>query len=157
MISRAHTLLDGTRPANSSVSAHPERSAEPSLSGSAISVAKATTPSRPSCTSTALGSWGAMTDSLVSSVPRHSARRLTRMPTREPLHGGEGPLSIASLREEYRLGGLDESELTADPLDLLQAWLDDAVRAGLYDPTAMVLSTVSAAGPPCSRMGLLKG
>src|SRR4051812_2584222 len=98
-----------------------------------------------------------MTDSLVSSVPRHSARRLTRMPTREPLHGGEGPLSIASLREEYRLGGLDESELTADPLDLLQAWLDDAVRAGLYDPTAMVLSTVSAAGRPSSRMVLCKG
>src|SRR3954452_14063553 len=98
-----------------------------------------------------------MTDSFVSSVPRHSARRLTRMPTREPLHGGEGPLSIASLREEYRLGCLEESELTAEPLDLLQAWLDDAVRAGLYDPTAMVLSTVSAAGRPRARMVLSEG
>src|SRR4051794_26597281 len=83
------------------------------------------------------------------------------MPSREPQRSTEGaterPLSLASLREEYRLGGLDESELTDEPLDLLQAWMDDAVRAGLYDPTAMVLSTVSASGRPSSRMVLCKG
>ena len=71
--------------------------------------------------------------------------------------GGDERRSLASLREEYRLGGLDESELTDDPLDLLRAWLDDAVLAGLYDPTAMVLSTVSADGRPSSRMVLCKG
>src|SRR3954470_17831931 len=71
--------------------------------------------------------------------------------------GGDERRSLASLREEYRLGGLDESELTDDPFDLLQAWMDDAVRAGLYDPTAMVLSTVSATGRPSSRMVLCKG
>lgn len=70
---------------------------------------------------------------------------------------GEERVSLASLREEYRLGGLDESDLTEDPLDLLQEWMDDAVRAGLYDPTAMVLSTVSPSGRPSSRMVLCKG
>jgi pyridoxamine 5'-phosphate oxidase len=35
--------------------------------------------------------------------------------------------------------------------------MHDAIDAGLYDPTAMVLSTVSAAGAPSSRMVLCKG
>ena len=66
-------------------------------------------------------------------------------------------MTLAGLREEYTLGGLDESDLDPDPISLLQAWLDAAIRSGLYDPTAMVLSTVSATGRPSSRMVLLKG
>jgi pyridoxamine 5'-phosphate oxidase len=69
----------------------------------------------------------------------------------------ERRVSLAELREEYRLGGLSESELDPDPVVLLERWLEDAVRAGLYDPTAMVLSTVSATGRPSSRMVLCKG
>jgi pyridoxamine 5'-phosphate oxidase len=66
-------------------------------------------------------------------------------------------MSLAELREEYTLGGLDVGDLTADPVELVQRWLDDAVASGLYDPTAMVLSTVSATGHPSSRMVLCKG
>ena len=66
-------------------------------------------------------------------------------------------MSLAELREEYRLGGLSEEELDPEPVALLERWLQDAVRAGLYDPTAMVLSTVSATGRPSSRMVLCKG
>lgn len=66
-------------------------------------------------------------------------------------------ISLASLREEYTLGGLDESQLCADPIEMLQGWLEEAVRAGLYDPTAMVLSTVAATGRPSCRMVLCKG
>jgi pyridoxamine 5'-phosphate oxidase len=69
----------------------------------------------------------------------------------------DGPLSLASLREEYTLGGLSEQDLDPDPVVMLQEWLDAAIRSGLYDPTAMVLSTVSATGRPSSRMVLLKG
>jgi len=46
--------------------------------------------------------------------------------------------------------GLDESMLAADPVDQFSAWLADAVAAGLPEPNAMVLSTVSAAGRPRS-------
>ena len=67
------------------------------------------------------------------------------------------PLSLAALREEYTLGGLDEAQLDPDPVAMLQGWLDEAIRAGLYDPTAMVLATVSATGQPSSRMVLCKG
>jgi pyridoxamine 5'-phosphate oxidase len=67
------------------------------------------------------------------------------------------PPSLAELREEYTLGGLDEPDLLPDPVEMLRTWLDAAIHTKLYDPTAMVLSTVSATGRPSSRMVLLKG
>lgn len=51
---------------------------------------------------------------------------------------------------------LTEAALAADPVRQFSAWLSDAVAAGLPEPTAMVLSTVSAAGGPRSRTVLLK-
>jgi len=51
---------------------------------------------------------------------------------------------------------LDEAMLAADPAEQFSAWLADAVAAGLPEPNAMVLSTVSAAGWPRSRSVLLK-
>lgn len=67
------------------------------------------------------------------------------------------PRSLAELREDYALGGLDEIDAGPDPLLLLRRWIDDAIAAGLYDPTAMVVSTVEADGSPSSRMVLCKG
>ncbi len=64
---------------------------------------------------------------------------------------------LAHLREDYALGGLLEQEADPDPFVLLRRWLDDAVEAGVYDPTAMVVATVAATGRPSARMVLLKG
>ena len=66
-------------------------------------------------------------------------------------------LHLASMREEYSLGGLDERDALPDPLAMLRRWLHDAVAAGLYDPTGMVLSTVDPDGSPSSRIVLCKG
>ena len=52
--------------------------------------------------------------------------------------------------------GLDEKMLAADPVEQFSGWLDDAVAAGLPEPNAMVLSTVSARGRPRARTVLLK-
>jgi pyridoxamine 5'-phosphate oxidase len=51
---------------------------------------------------------------------------------------------------------LTEDMLPADPLDLLRSWMDDVALAGLPEPTAMVLATVSADQWPRARMVLLK-
>jgi pyridoxamine 5'-phosphate oxidase len=51
---------------------------------------------------------------------------------------------------------LTEEMLPADPMDLLRAWMEDVLRARLPEPTAMVLSTVSADLRPRARMVLLK-
>ncbi len=51
---------------------------------------------------------------------------------------------------------LDESMLPPEPLDLFERWMDDVIRAGLPEPTAMLLATVSASQWPRARMVLLK-
>ncbi|WP_166137128.1 pyridoxamine 5'-phosphate oxidase [Nocardioides ochotonae] len=70
----------------------------------------------------------------------------------------ESPLpDLAALREEYAAGGLAEGDLAADPMTMFRAWLAEALAAGLYEPTGMVVSSVGADGAPSSRMVLLKG
>jgi pyridoxamine 5'-phosphate oxidase len=44
-----------------------------------------------------------------------------------------------------------------DPIAQLQQWLDEAVEAGLPEPTAMTLATASPDGVPSARMVLLRG
>ena len=52
---------------------------------------------------------------------------------------------------------VDVEELGPDPLAAFEHWLADVVRAGLPEPTAMVLATVDATGAPAARTVLLKG
>ncbi|MCZ4498928.1 MAG: pdxH [Marmoricola sp.] len=63
---------------------------------------------------------------------------------------------LAALRAEYELGGLVESDLPPDPLDLFRSWFADVRAAGIGEPNAMVLAT-SVDGVPSSRTVLLKG
>lgn len=68
-------------------------------------------------------------------------------------HGAD----LATVRQEYVLGGLEEQDLADDPVSMLRRWLGEAMTAEVEEPTAMVLSTVSAEGRPSSRAVLLKG
>jgi pyridoxamine 5'-phosphate oxidase len=63
----------------------------------------------------------------------------------------------ATLRKEYAEGGLEEGDLAADPFTMFQRWYDAADAAGLYEPNAMVVSSVSSEGRPSARLVLLKG
>ena len=47
--------------------------------------------------------------------------------------------------------------LDACPLRQFEGWLEQAVNAGLDDPTAMVLATIDERGTPWQRIVLLKG
>ena len=64
---------------------------------------------------------------------------------------------LAALRREYADTGLREADLAADPYAMFERWFAEAQAAGLHEPNAMVLATVSADGRPSSRMVLLKG
>jgi pyridoxamine 5'-phosphate oxidase len=66
-------------------------------------------------------------------------------------------MSLADLRREYARAALDERTVDRDPLRQLLAWLDDATRAGLLEPNAMTLATVTGDGAPSARIVLLKG
>jgi pyridoxamine 5'-phosphate oxidase len=50
-----------------------------------------------------------------------------------------------------------KADLDPDPILQFTVWLQQAVEAGLPEPTAMTLATASADGVPAARMVLLKG
>jgi pyridoxamine 5'-phosphate oxidase len=66
-------------------------------------------------------------------------------------------VALPTMRVSYEEGTLSETELAATWHEQLQAWLDDAIRAGAPEPNAMVLATANADGMPASRTVLMKG
>lgn len=63
---------------------------------------------------------------------------------------------IASIREDYIRGELNEKDTHQDPVRQFEKWFSEAVESSVAEPTAMVLSTVSSVGLPSSRVVLLK-
>lgn len=61
------------------------------------------------------------------------------------------------MRLDYETTGISIDRLAADPMEQFDRWMAEAVAAGVYEPNAMVLSTVDADGQPWSRHVLLKG
>ncbi|HEY8373203.1 MAG TPA: pyridoxamine 5'-phosphate oxidase [Pseudonocardiaceae bacterium] len=69
----------------------------------------------------------------------------------------ETNVALPAMRVSYEAGSLDESSLAPTWYEQLQQWIDDAVRAGLPEPNAMVLATADPQGRPSSRTVLAKG
>ncbi|MFA7665098.1 MAG: pyridoxamine 5'-phosphate oxidase [Burkholderiaceae bacterium] len=63
---------------------------------------------------------------------------------------------ISDLRKNYERSELDEARADADPLRQFQAWLAEALDAGVPEPNAMTLATVGADGRPSTRIVLIK-
>lgn len=66
-------------------------------------------------------------------------------------------IDVASMRKEYAKEELTEASVQREPFGQFASWFDEAVAAALPEPTAMVLSTVSAHNKPSSRVVLMKG
>lgn len=64
--------------------------------------------------------------------------------------------TIADLRRDYTLAGLDESQAHPDPIQQFRQWFDQAVAANLPEPNAMTLATATPDGIPNARIVLLK-
>ena len=60
-------------------------------------------------------------------------------------------------RRQYTLGGLRRADLAEDPVEQFVAWQDQAIEAGLADPTACVLATQQPNQILRQRMVLMKG
>ncbi|NHI00359.1 MULTISPECIES: pyridoxamine 5'-phosphate oxidase [Oceanimonas] len=65
-------------------------------------------------------------------------------------------MELADYRREYLQGGLRRNDLPDTPLALFETWMQQAIAAGLPDPTAMVVATVDERGQPYQRIVLLK-
>jgi pyridoxamine 5'-phosphate oxidase len=71
--------------------------------------------------------------------------------------GAPVSISLADLRREYTQAGLDVCDLDPDPLKQFAKWFEQALKAGIREPNAMVLATVGANAQPSARIVLLKG
>ena len=61
-----------------------------------------------------------------------------------------------SQHTDYGQQPLDDADVLADPIAQFRLWLNNASEAAVYEPNAMVLSTVDAAGVPSARTVLLR-
>ena len=62
-----------------------------------------------------------------------------------------------SKRQDYGSLSLEEGVLLPDPLEQLTLWVKEADEAEIYEPNAMVLSTIDPDHEPSSRTVLLRG
>lgn len=65
--------------------------------------------------------------------------------------------AVAKSRISYEQGELDEKLLSEDPFELFELWMKAALEAGLREPNAMTLATVTSEGHPAARVVLLRG
>ena len=65
--------------------------------------------------------------------------------------------SIRNRRVQYETPGLEVSEVDVDPVAQWQRWHDEAFDAGVAEPNAMTLSTISLDGAPDARIVLMRG
>ncbi len=66
-------------------------------------------------------------------------------------------MNYEDYRRNYVLGGLRRSMLADCPIEQFQQWQEQAIAAGLKDPTAASLATVETNGSLWQRIVLLKG
>ena len=65
-------------------------------------------------------------------------------------------MSLQDNRREYNYGKLTRESLADSPFEQFNLWMDQALEAGIQDPTAMSVATVDSNGKPWQRMVLLK-
>ena len=66
-------------------------------------------------------------------------------------------MTLADLRKDYSLAGLNETDLARDPFRQFEKWFQEAEAAKIPEPNAMTLSTATRDGKPSGRTVLLKG
>jgi pyridoxamine 5'-phosphate oxidase len=66
-------------------------------------------------------------------------------------------VTLAELRKEYSLAGLQEKDLARDPFRQFEKWFHEAEASKLVEPNAMILATAGKDGRPSARTVLLKG
>ncbi|GJM34417.1 MAG: pyridoxine/pyridoxamine 5'-phosphate oxidase [Saprospiraceae bacterium] len=66
-------------------------------------------------------------------------------------------LNLENFREDYIQSQLDEDTVLVDPFKQFKSWMDQAIEANVFEPTAMTLATCTTEGRPAARTVLLKG
>lgn len=64
---------------------------------------------------------------------------------------------VSDLRREYARAKLDESTVAPDPIAEFGHWFEEALKAQVMEPNAMILATATDEAVPSARVVLLKG
>src|SRR5688572_4689370 len=67
------------------------------------------------------------------------------------------PVTLADIRKDYSLAGLNEQDLARDPYRQFEKWFQEVEAAKIGEPNAMTLCTSTRDGRPSGRTVLLKG
>lgn len=67
------------------------------------------------------------------------------------------PTDLSTLRRNYALESLSESDVLPDPFAQFARWFDEAIQSQVIEPNAMTLATATPDGRPSARIVLLKG
>lgn len=62
----------------------------------------------------------------------------------------------SDIRREYDLAGLDEGQVSGNPVDQFDRWFNEALEVDDLDPNAFTLCTADQDGQPSGRIVLLK-
>lgn len=65
-------------------------------------------------------------------------------------------MDLGDYRQEYETAGIDIGDVDADPFVQFETWFRAAEQASVYEPNAMIVSSVAADGTPQARVVLLK-
>ncbi|WP_298647917.1 pyridoxamine 5'-phosphate oxidase [uncultured Proteiniphilum sp.] len=63
---------------------------------------------------------------------------------------------LSRMRQEYRAGSLNKTEMASNPFDEFRVWLETAIASGLPEPNAMIVASATPDGRPSARVVLLK-
>ena len=63
---------------------------------------------------------------------------------------------LHNIRRDYSFAQLDIDNLDSNPIVQFRYWLNEALKSGIPEPTAMILSTAGPDSRPSSRVVLLK-
>ena len=66
-------------------------------------------------------------------------------------------MNLQEFRRNYSRGRLVKSDMSSDPINQFQQWLQEIMSTDMRDPTAMVLATVDDSNQVNQRYVLLKG
>ena len=65
-------------------------------------------------------------------------------------------LHLENIRREYSSLSLSRKELPDNPLEIVSAWIDQAIETKVNEPTAVIVGTATPEGRPSMRTVLLK-
>lgn len=65
-------------------------------------------------------------------------------------------MNIQDIRTDYKLASLEIENVQPNPIEQFKIWFEEAIKAQVLEPNAMVLSTVDAHHKPHARVVLVK-